>query len=633
MKVRNQRRTSASIEAPLYLASAIPAGVLVLALFTACARAPLPAPAGVPPPPNERTISPPVVESPRLSAAGLTHLLRGLYFVAGNHPSAAIPHLRLALVYDEESAFVYERLSMAWGSAGEEAAAIATLAAGLRRAPEDPDLNFLAGQLQIRERDHAAAAQHLRVALRSERTLPRAGPLLVDALLWLGRREEAVSTAHQLLVGQPGEPGLALALAAVLEDHGQLQQSLETYRDARQQRPADRAAANGEVRVLDLLGRTHEAADCLVSLFAFYPDAPDLYVELTRLLRRLGSSDAVAYRAEALRQTEGESQGRLLVAVGDLVAGHVEEATMILAELIAQAPDFHPARTLLAEVRGGDQDAAGCLQALAVEPGAPDPFGRTRAWCHTIGGRPEAVVDELRQAVGNGEAAGDVLAEGARLLAARFPPTTTRKYFEILKNELRAGLSPRDLNFAEALLADADEDGDDAIARIRAELVRQPEEPRLRLRLADLEVRYGDPGAGIQILEDLLAQDPGDVIRLNALGFTLADIGTRLEDAAVWLRRAYRMASEDGFVIDSLGWLLHRQGRNTEALRLLERAARVTVNDPEILRHLGDGYRGLERPADARVAYERALAAFPNPALRRLLEERLAEYGAGQGAS
>ncbi len=563
---------------------------------------------------------------PHLSAAGLTHLLRGLYFASSEHRAAAIPHLRLALIFDKDSAFVHERLSRAWASTGEEDKATAALEAGLRQRHDDPGLNLLAGHLAAKRRDHGEAVRHFRLAMRDERSLAEAGPRLVDALLWLDRREEASNTARQLVAEEPDEIAMVYGVAAFLEDHGELELSLEIYRHGRQQRPADRATAIGEIRVLDLLGRTEEATDSLVSLFAFYPDAPDLYVAITRLLRRLDNPDADAYRAEALRQTDGDPRGRLLVAMGDVMEGRIEDGVAVLRETSERFPDYRATRTFLAEVLGGQRDDAGCLAALEVPANEVDPFHRTRAWCHGIGGRAEALISELRAAMAGGESAGEALQEGARLLSNRFPTPEARRHFTALSTALGEEIPADDLELAKAALADAAGDGAEAIELVRAVRQRRGQAPHLTLRLADLEVRYGDAEAGVALLEELLAEDPGDPIRLNALGFTLADIDLRLGEANVWLRRAYRLAAEDGFVIDSLGWLLHRQGRHAEALRLLQRAARATVNDPEILRHLGDIHHALGDTEQARRAYLRALDAFPNPNLRRLIDERLSEY-------
>ena len=81
-------------------------------------------------------------------------------------------------------------------------------------------------------------------------------------------------------------------------------------------------------------------------------------------------------------------------------------------------------------------------------------------------------------------------------------------------------------------------------------------------------------------LEALVRERPDDPIRVNALGYTLTDAGARLPEASVWVRRAFRLAPDEGFITDSLGWLYFRQGRVAEALGLLLRASRALPGDP-----------------------------------------------------
>ena len=61
----------------------------------------------------------------------------------------------------------------------------------------------------------------------------------------------------------------------MLEDHGELGAALDAYRRTRAQRPSDKAAALGEMRVLQLADSAAQAVDGLVPLLQFYPDEPD----------------------------------------------------------------------------------------------------------------------------------------------------------------------------------------------------------------------------------------------------------------------------------------------------------------------------------------------------------------------
>ncbi len=60
--------------------------------------------------------------------------------------------------------------------------------------------------------------------------------------------------------------------------------------------------------------------------------------------------------------------------------------------------------------------------------------------------------------------------------------------------------------------------------------------------------------------------------------------------------------------MDSLGWVLYRQERYEEAVGPLEKAVKQPGGDDATLwDHLGDVYDKLNRPEDARKAWERAL--------------------------
>jgi tetratricopeptide (TPR) repeat protein len=62
--------------------------------------------------------------------------------------------------------------------------------------------------------------------------------------------------------------------------------------------------------------------------------------------------------------------------------------------------------------------------------------------------------------------------------------------------------------------------------------------------------------------------------------------------------------------MDSMGWVLYRQGKLTEALQNLENAFRLKA-DPEIAAHLGEVLWSLERKDEARRILKDAYKAHP----------------------
>jgi Flp pilus assembly protein TadD len=143
------------------------------------------------------------------------------------------------------------------------------------------------------------------------------------------------------------------------------------------------------------------------------------------------------------------------------------------------------------------------------------------------------------------------------------------------------------------------------------------------MRLADALARSGRLDESIAILRAMVEEQPEDPARLNALGFTMADAGRALEEAEVYLRHAYRLASDESFIIDSFGWLAHRRGNQELAERLLTRAAHGAPTDPEILMHLGMVYESRGKHEDAQACFVKALRAHPARPLKAQLERLL----------
>ena len=72
------------------------------------------------------------------------------------------------------------------------------------------------------------------------------------------------------------------------------------------------------------------------------------------------------------------------------------------------------------------------------------------------------------------------------------------------------------------------------------------------------------------------------------------------------IRRAVALRPEDGYITDSLGWVLYRLGNYEEAVPHLERAVELLPYDSVINDHLGDAYWRVGRRLEARFQWMRA---------------------------
>ncbi|MFV2002399.1 MAG: tetratricopeptide repeat protein [Paracoccaceae bacterium] len=111
---------------------------------------------------------------------------------------------------------------------------------------------------------------------------------------------------------------------------------------------------------------------------------------------------------------------------------------------------------------------------------------------------------------------------------------------------------------------------------------------------------------------------------LNYLGYSLVELQIKLDEALDMIERAVEARPNDGYITDSLGWVLYRLGRYEEAVGQMERAAELTPVDPVINDHLGDVYWAVGRKREARFQWLRAMSFEPEEEdaarIRRKLE-------------
>jgi len=123
--------------------------------------------------------------------------------------------------------------------------------------------------------------------------------------------------------------------------------------------------------------------------------------------------------------------------------------------------------------------------------------------------------------------------------------------------------------------------------------------------------------------------EPEQPFVLNYLGYSWVDQGVRLDEARGMLDRAVAARPNDGFIVDSVGWVHYRLGDYAEAVATLERAVELEPGDPVINDHLGDAYWRVGRQREARYQWQRALTLEPEPdqieAIGRKLEAGLSE--------
>lgn len=135
---------------------------------------------------------------------------------------------------------------------------------------------------------------------------------------------------------------------------------------------------------------------------------------------------------------------------------------------------------------------------------------------------------------------------------------------------------------------------------------RMPDQAQLHFFLGNMQDRIGEKDATVSTMKRVLEIDKDHVQAMNFLAYTYADIGKQLEDAEKMARRALELQPEDGYILDTLGWVLFKRGQTDEAVRVLEAAYKKQPNEAVIAEHLGDAYYQSQMPEKAKKLYLRA---------------------------
>jgi Flp pilus assembly protein TadD len=112
-------------------------------------------------------------------------------------------------------------------------------------------------------------------------------------------------------------------------------------------------------------------------------------------------------------------------------------------------------------------------------------------------------------------------------------------------------------------------------------------------------------------LRKLIEVRPDHAHAYNALGYSFAERNTRLPEARKLIERALELAPDDYFIIDSLGWVLYREGNLKGAAEQLRRAY-LGRPDAEIGAHLGEVLWVMGERDEANRVWQESLKASPD---------------------
>lgn len=378
---------------------------------------------------------------------------------------------------------------------------------------------------------------------------------------------------NKLADAYPALPEASLAVAQAAWNAEDQPAALAAARKALELRPGWELAALFQARALQ-----RESIDqAIVFLEGFikaYPGARDARLNLARLLV------AARRHADARKQFE--------VLVGE--APNNPEIALAVATLSLQARDYVAAEVQL-------------RRALEINPKDPDMI---RLYLGQVNEELKRDDQALKwySSITQGEQFVAAQARYAGVLAKQGKLAEARKYLQ--------GVPPGDaqqrvqLTLAEAGLLREANAYQEAFEFLGTAVAKTPDAPDLLYDYAMAAEKVGRMDVLETNLRQVIAMRPTHAHAYNALGYSLADRNERLAEARTLIETAHKLAPEDSYILDSLGWVLFRQGEHQQALGYLQRAYEARP-DAEIAAHLGEVLWVLGRQAEAQKVWSEAL--------------------------
>ncbi|MDB5838621.1 MAG: tetratricopeptide repeat protein [Herminiimonas sp.] len=412
------------------------------------------------------------------------------------------------------------------------------------------------------------------------------GPAILQLQRLLARaknKEAAFSLLEEVLAPYAALPETHLALAQGAFLRG------DNARSVQEAQAALAASPSSELAALTLAQVLNDKAQSLKSLADFLkanPKSREVRLAYARML--VEQKDYATARTEFKTLLAEQPQDlTVLYALGLLgtQSNDFKEAETYLTtylDILSEKPDDDrdptQALMILAQIAEERNDTQAALKWLAqIEPGVPQAY---------LG----AQIKRAQLIAKNGDL------PGARRILKEFKPNGQDEQIQLL--------------VAEAQLLRNVNQSREALSVLEAGLKRFPENTDLLYDYAMVAEKLDRMDLMETSLRKIMKLAPDNQHAYNALGYSLAERNIRLEEAYALVEKALRLAPEDPFIMDSMGWVQFRLGRLKESEALLRRAYALRP-DPEIGVHLGEVLWVIGQREDAKKLWRDANSKDP----------------------
>lgn len=464
------------------------------------------------------------------------------------------------------------------------------LSLALELAPDVLNTRLILAMQYIRKKDLPLALETLKDGLTGSTEDAVIHVYMANALFQQGKVEQAVDELKTAQKMRPGLSGPYHTLAAYYLTKGEQELAINEYKTFLSIDPDDVRTLIAAGQTSLLTGKTAQATEYLKKA-ALLATGTEYRAYLSVLLKDGSADEALELLGQIVQKHPRpalplEDMGRLQLSGGNHTAAL--ETFRKLAELDPEAGLRYTTTTL---ANMGDVDKALSLANRVVAKAPNDHRGYLIiANIHQISGDDEKGLQELENALPRVDDTRSIWMAIGAISDKTNNTAQVRRAFEALTKEHPA--------YVPGLLA-----------------------------LGSLEDRLGEKGKAEALYRAALDADPKNVIALNNLAFLYADNYDNADRAFALAMDAYKRAPTNPGILETVGYVLYKQGKHEEAKKVLEKTKELLTKNPTLNYHLALVYRETDQGSAARQLLKEALemGEFPERARAEKLLKALSK--------
>ncbi len=531
----------------------------------------------------------------RRSTAGYYYLVAEYMAMKDRDAKKALPVFEAAYSLDPNP-FLGGKMLAAKAAAGDRAQALLESKKMVLLYPRDAQLRFFYGEMLTQAGQADEAITQLEKCVELDPHYESAYLELTEVYQSSKQVTKAIVVAKELTKNIPSSVIGWSQLSRLYLINNQHKEALIPARRAWEMQSNNPQLTQVYAIVLQMNGKTKQAVRIYEQLYRMDPADEELTQRMVDLYREIGNLDSAVELLDEMAKQGGPARPAVQMQKALLLweLKRNKEAAALLDALVKEYPESDRVRYLAAF---GQERIEQTDKALALYKAVPNESSLKK----DAEFRSIVILKDLKRV-------DDAMALGKTLLAR---PEVSWDAFGVVSG----------------VYADANR-YEDAIKILDDGYTKFSDKPRLLFLKGVYQEKAGDRDACIATMREVIKKDPENSSAYNYLGYLFAEKSEHLEEAEKLISRALELKPNDGFYLDSLGWVHYQRGEFDKAAPLFEQAIKLEPKEGVIYEHLGDVKKSKGDKKAAHDLYEKALQGSLEDKDKERIEGKLKESAA-----